>query len=158
AYSLRPPNLDQLGLVKTILHHCEEFYSSTKVKVDCFAAGMDDVELDSDTEIIFYRLIQEGLNNVKKHAHATHATIRLLASFPDIILRIEDNGKGFDVESRLASAVNEKRMGLRSMEERVTLLGGKMKIQSRPMQGTKLFIEVPCRGNNIDRQEKNIDY
>ncbi|OPL15339.1 MAG: hypothetical protein AVO38_10735 [delta proteobacterium ML8_D] len=157
AYSLRPPNLDQLGLSKTILHYCEEFYSSTKVEVDFFAAGIDDVKLDSDTEIILYRLIQEGLKNVQKHADATHVTIRLLASFPDIILRIEDNGKGFEVESRLASAVNEKRMGLRSMEERITLLGGKMKIQSCPMKGTKIFIEVPGKVNNIDRQEKNLD-
>jgi PAS domain S-box-containing protein len=158
AYSLRPASLNQLGLAKTILQYCEEFYNSTKVKVNFFVAGMDDLELDSDTKIILYRLIQEGLNNVKKHADATDATIRLLASFPNIILRIEDNGKGFDVENRLASAVNEKRMGLRSMEERVTLLGGKIRIESRPLQGTKIFIEVPCKGNNIGRQEKNLDY
>jgi len=157
AYSLRPPNLDQLGFAKTVLNCCEEFYSSTKIKVDFSVAGMHGLEFDSDTEIILYRLIQEGLNNVKKHADATHATIRLLGSFPDLIIRIEDNGKGFDVEGRLASAVNEKRLGLRSMEERVTLLGGKMKIESRPMRGTKIFIEVPYRGNNIGWQEKNLN-
>ncbi|HDH97655.1 MAG TPA: PAS domain S-box protein [Deltaproteobacteria bacterium] len=149
AYALRPIGLDQLGLARTVLRYCEEFSDRTGVKVDFFAPGLDDLKLDSNIEIILYRLIQEGLNNVKKHADATDATIRLVASFPNIILRIEDNGKGFDAENRLASAIDEKRMGLRSMEERVALLGGKMRIESRPMQGTKILIEVPCKGNNI---------
>ncbi|MBW1926575.1 MAG: response regulator [Deltaproteobacteria bacterium] len=149
AYALRPVGLDQLGLAQTIFRHCEDFSARTGVKVDFFAAGMEDLELDSDIEIALYRLIQEGLNNVKKHADATDAIIRLVASYPNIILRIEDNGKGFDAENRLASAINEKRMGLRSMEERVALLGGKMRIESRPMQGTKILIEVPCKGNSI---------
>jgi PAS domain S-box-containing protein len=149
AYALRPIGLDQLGLAQTALRYCEDFSAKTGVKVDFFAAGIEDLRLDSDIEIALYRLIQEGLNNVKKHADATDATIRLVASFPNIILRIEDNGKGFDAENRLASAINEKRMGLRSMEERVAILGGKMRIESRPMQGTKILIEIPCRGNNI---------
>ena len=151
AYSLRPIGLDQLGLAKTVLRYCEDFSAKTGVKVDFFTAGIEDLRLDSDTKIILYRLIQEGLNNIKKHADATDAIIRLVASFPNIILRIEDNGKGFDTENRLASAINEKRMGLRSMEERVAILGGKMRIESRPMQGTKIFIEAPCKGNNIGR-------
>ena len=146
AYGLRPTSLDQLGLAKTILRYCEEFSARTGVKVDFFAAGLDDLKLDSDTEITLYRLIQEGFNNVKKHADATEVTIRLVASFPDIILRIEDNGKGFDIQNRFVSALNEKRMGLRSMEERVALLGGKMSIESRAMQGTKILIEIPIKG------------
>jgi signal transduction histidine kinase len=74
---------------------------------------------------------------------AGHVNIRLVASYPNIILRIEDDGKGFDVKDRLVMALTEKRMGLRSMEERVSLLEGKMKIQSRPGKGTKVLIEVP---------------
>ncbi|MBW1676335.1 MAG: PAS domain S-box protein [Deltaproteobacteria bacterium] len=146
AYGLRPTSLDQFGFAKTILRYCEEFSARTGVKVDFFAAGLDDLKFDSDTEITLYRLIQEGFNNVKKHADATEVTIRLVASFPDIILRIEDNGKGFDIQNRLVSAVDEKRMGLRSMEERVALLGGKMSIESRVMQGTKILIEIPIKG------------
>jgi PAS domain S-box-containing protein len=150
AYALRPIGLDQLGLAKTVFQYCEDFCAKTGVKVDFFAAGIiEDLKLDSDTEIVLYRLIQEGLNNVKKHADATDVTIRLVASFPHIILRIEDNGKGFDAKKRLASAISEKRMGFLSMEERVALLGGKMRIESRPMQGAKIFIEVPVKGNNI---------
>ena len=157
AYGLRPTSLDQLGLTKTLLQHCEEFSAKTGINVDFFAAGLDDLRLDSDTEIILYRLIQEGLNNVRKHADATDATIRLVASFPDIILRIEDNGKGFDVQNRLASAPNEKCMGLGSMQERVALLGGKMRIKSCTTHGTKIFIEVPIKEKKSGQKENRFD-
>ena len=150
AYDLRPPSLDQLGLARTIFQYCEDFSEKTGLSVDFNAAGMDDLRLDFDTEINMYRLVQEGLININKHADARQATIRLVASFPNIILRIEDDGKGFNVEDRLVAVSNEKRMGLRSMGERVGLLEGKMRIQSRPTEGTKIFIEVPYK-NKHDR-------
>ena len=143
AYGLSPTGLDQLGLVQTIHQHCEGFSQRHGLEVDFFSAGLDKVKLDFDTEVILFRLVQEGLNNIKKHADATHVTIKLVAAFPNIILRIEDNGKGFDVQSRLGAALNEKRMGLRSMEERVSHLRGKMTLKSHPMQGTKILVEVP---------------
>lgn len=154
AYDLRPLSLDQLGLVRTVFQYCKEFSDQKGLGVDFYSAGMDDLRLDSDTEINLYRVIQEGLSNVRKHADASHVTVKLVASFPKIILRIEDNGKGFDVKDRLVMALDEKRMGLRSMEERVRLLDGKMRIQSRPMLGTRIFIEVPFKENkNGSRKE-----
>jgi signal transduction histidine kinase len=106
---------------------------------------MKDLNLDFDTEINLYRLIQEGLTNIKKHADAEHVTVRLVAAFPNIILRIEDNGKGFDVQKRMATLTKEKQMGIRSMEQRAKLLQGEMEIQSKPMQGTKIFITLPYK-------------
>ncbi len=150
AYDLHPPGMDQLGLVRTVNQYCEDFSDINDVSVDFYTAGMKDLKLDFDTEINLYRLIQEGLNNIKKHAKASHAVIRLVASSPNIILRIEDNGQGFDVERRLASSFKEKRMGLSSMEERVSLLEGTMRIKSRPSRGTSLFIEVPCKERTDD--------
>jgi signal transduction histidine kinase len=145
AYDLHPPGLYQLGLVHTIYQYCEEFSEKNEIDTDFFAAGMDDLKISSNTEINLYRLIQEGLWNIKKHAEAAKVTIKLVASFPNIILRIEDDGQGFNVKERLTAASKEKRMGLRSMEERVSLLNGKMKIHSRPKEGTKIFIEVPYK-------------
>ena len=146
AYGLRPSSLDQLGLVRTIYQHCEDFSDKTGLNVDFNSAGMDELKLDFDTEINLYRLVQESLNNIMKHADAKQVTIKLVASFPKIILRIEDDGKGFDKKNRLAAATSEKRMGVRSMKERVSLLNGKMRINSRPAKGTKIFIEVPYKG------------
>jgi signal transduction histidine kinase len=146
AYNLRPSSLDQLGLVRTVYQYCEDFSEATGLKVDFNSAGMDELKLDYHTEINLYRLIQEGLNNVMKHAEARRVSIKLVASFPKIILRIVDDGKGFDIKNRLQEAASEKRMGLRSMEERVSLLGGSMRINSRSAKGTKIFIDVPYKG------------
>jgi signal transduction histidine kinase len=145
AYDLHPPGLYQLGIVHTIYQYCEEFSEKNEIDIDFFAAGLDDLKIPSNTEINLYRLIQEAIWNIKKHAQAAKVTIKLVASFPNIILRIEDDGQGFNVKERLNAASKEKRMGLRSMEERVSLLNGKMRIQSRPKEGTKIFIEVPYK-------------
>ena len=158
AYDLHPPGLEQLGLVRTVYQYCEEFAEKNKININFFAAGMDDLTISFDTEINLYRLIQEALWNTKKHADAASVTLKMVASFPYIILRIEDDGKGFDIKDRMVSAIKEKRMGLLSMEERVGLLNGKMKIQSRPAEGTKIWIEVPYKEQNHVRQKEHIDY
>ncbi len=158
AYDLRPSSLDQLGLVQTVYQYCEDFSEKNGLSVDFFSAGMDDLRLDFDTEINLYRLIQEGLNNIKKHADASRVIIRLVASSPNIILRIEDDGKGFDVEGRLPRASKEKRMGLASMEERVSLLNGNLRIQSRLMEGTKILVEIPYKEQRSDHKKKRIDH
>jgi PAS domain S-box-containing protein len=150
SYDLHPPGMDQLGLVRTVNQYCEDFSEKNDVSVDFYTAGMKDLKLDFDTEINLYRLIQEGLNNIKKHAKASHVVIRLVASSPNIILRIEDNGQGFDVERRLARSFKEKRLGLFGMEERVSLLKGTMRIKSQPSKGTSLFIEVRCKEKTDD--------
>lgn len=143
AYDLRPPSLDQLGLVRTLAQYCTDFSETNLVNVDFYSAGLEKLDLDFDTEINLYRLIQEALNNVKKHSKAHHITIRLVASYPEIILRIEDDGRGFDPEKRIPEALNEKRMGLKSMEERVKLLNGEFTIRSRPGEGTMILAKLP---------------
>lgn len=149
AYDLRPPGLDQLGLVTTVFLYCEEFTKSTQIDIDFGAAGMDELELDYDTEINIYRLVQEAFNNIKNHSEATRATIRFVASSPNIVIRIKDNGKGFDVEKRIKRALEKKRMGLQSMMERAALLEGKIDIQSRKGKGTYILIEIPMKERTI---------
>ena len=157
AYDLRPPGLDQLGLVKTLYLYCEDFSKSNGVEVDFAAAGVDELDLDYETEINIYRLIQEALNNIKRHAGANRVTIRLVASSPDIVIRVKDNGKGFDVNDRRNRALKEKRMGLQSMVERVHLLDGKISIQSKPSKGTYILIEIPLKENVSGFQKEYSD-
>ena len=106
-------------------------------------------------EIHIYRLIQEVLNNIRKHADADHATVLLLGSSPNIILRIEDNGRGFDVNAQELLSAATKRMGILGMQERVNLLDGQMTIQSQPMKGTKILIKIPISGNPSGKPEKH---
>ena len=143
AYDLRPPVLDEMGLVRALEIYCEEFSKNNGLKVEFQSAGIHKLTFDSNTEIHLYRLVQEGLNNIRKHAHATRATIKMVGASPNIILRIQDDGKGFDVKARQLKSDKEKRMGLQSMRERVKLLQGRMTIQSRPMKGTRILITYP---------------
>jgi PAS domain S-box-containing protein len=143
SYELRPPGLEDLGLVETVYQFCEDFTQMWGVPVDFQSAGLKNVKLDHDIQINLYRLVQEGLTNIRKHAGASRATVKLVSAFPNIIIRIEDNGRGFDVQQRASANHHEKRMGLRSMQERVKLMNGEMKLQSKPGQGTKVAIKVP---------------
>ncbi len=142
AYDLRPPSLDHLGLAHALEVFCEEFSDKNNIAVVFQTAGIQGLDLFSDTEINLYRLVQEGLNNIRKHAAATKAVIKLIGASSQISLGIEDNGKGFDVKKRELSMINEKRMGLWSMKERVNLLQGKMTIHSQLGKGTKIVIKL----------------
>ncbi len=158
AYDLRPPGLDQLGLVRTLFLYCEDFAQSNNLKIDFIAAGLDDLVLDEDIQINLYRLIQESLHNVKKHAEARGVTIRLVASSPNLMLRIIDDGKGFDVNGWRTKSYKEKRMGLQSMVERVGLLGGTIDIRSRPKKGAGIFISIPIKEQLREREEAHSDH
>jgi signal transduction histidine kinase len=83
--------------------------------------------------------------------------VRLVASSPDVILRIEDDGKGFDVEKRMALLTAEKRMGLRSIEERVKHLKGRMTLRSTPGRGTHVMVELPLKEKPDGSEKDRID-
>jgi PAS domain S-box-containing protein len=150
SYELRLPGLDDIGLIPALSMYCQEFAEKSVLKVDFQATGMSDLRLDVNAEMNLYRLIQEGLNNIRKHAAANQATVKLIGTYPNIILRIEDDGKGFDVAERARLSGSEKRMGLRSMAERVDLIQGKMTIQSQPGEGTLIFIKFPYQEEKDD--------
>ena len=107
---------------------------------------MESLNLNFDVKIAIYRLVQEGLNNIVKHAEATQAIVRLVYSYPKIILRIEDNGKGFNVDQLMKTVSKEGCMGIWSMKERVALLKGEMTIRSNKDIGTNIYIEIPYYG------------
>ncbi|MBI4796533.1 MAG: PAS domain S-box protein [Deltaproteobacteria bacterium] len=153
SYDLRPPDLD-LGLVQALKLHCEEFTERTGINVDFLAAGIKSTQLDDDTVINLYRIVQEGLTNVWRHAQAVNVNIRLVASYPKIILRLEDDGQGFNVAEKKAPNQLDGRLGLLGMKERVALLGGKMRIDSQLKKGTKITIEVPWKGENFGPKEE----
>jgi PAS domain S-box-containing protein len=143
AYGLRPPALDQLGLVQALTNLCQDAGNRYGFDVDFFSTGIENISLDFDVEINLYRMVQEAVRNICRHAGATKAVIRLVKSHPDILIRIEDNGSGFPMRESLARADADKRMGLRSMEERARLIGGSMEIQTLTGTGTRILFKVP---------------
>lgn len=148
AYDLLPPGLEDLGLVRTLDRYCAEFATRTGISVDFFADGMEGLRLDFETQINIYRIIQESLTNVRKHAQASQATVRIILSHPNVILRIEDNGQGVDLEKRQEEFREAKRMGLWGMRERARLLGGTLSLRSRPGRGMLIHIEIPVENRN----------
>ena len=143
SYDLRPPDLAKGGIVQTLANYCSEFSEKTGIRTDFFSVGMENIELDELTRINAYRMIQEALNNVDKHAEASNVKITFSYTYPEILLRVIDNGKGFDVGGRMSTIGPEKRMGIMGMGERAKLLGGTMEIHSKPEHGTKIFIKLP---------------
>ncbi|WP_022660604.1 PAS domain S-box protein [Paucidesulfovibrio longus] len=146
AHDLRPSGLDQIGLVQTLADYCRSYGATTGLRVDFSSAGMDNVRLEGDAGIHVFRILQEALNNVRKHSRADEVKVRLVASHPNVILRVEDNGEGFDPALRTTEALSEKRMGLLGMRERADMLGGRFDLQSLPGKGTRLLVEFPLPG------------
>lgn len=146
AYDLLPPGLEDLGLVTTLSHYCSDFAKRSGLAVDYFADGMDGVRLDFESQVNLYRLVQEALTNVRKHAQATKVTVRLICSHPSVILRIEDDGRGVDLDGRMDEFYQAKRLGVWGMRERARLLGGRISLKSCPGRGMRIHIEIPIRG------------
>jgi PAS domain S-box-containing protein len=158
SYNLRPPGMEHLGLAHTLFQYCEDFSKKTGLRIDFTSAGMDELKTVELTEINLFRLLQEALNNIHQHARAGRATVRLVASFPHIILRIEDNGIGFDVRRCLQKAAREKRMGLGNMQERIRILEGRLRIESRAGEGSKIVAEVPYKEKPGDNSQNRVDH
>ena len=143
SYDLHPSALEKLGLIPGISELCRDFAASRMFLVDFSHTGMDRLELDFDLKINLYRIVQEALVNIGRHAQADRVSVKLVATHPKLLLRIEDNGIGFDYKKRIDEAQKEKHMGLQSMEQRVGLLKGKINITSQPGEGVRILIELP---------------
>lgn len=158
SYNLMPPGLEHLGIKSALASYCRDFSKKNFIQVDFSTAGMDQLSLrlDYDIAINIYRLVQEALNNVKKHAGASRAKVRLVASGSKLMLQIEDDGVGCDLAEVQAKAVSAKRLGMLGMQERVKLLAGSLKITSHPQEGMKIFIEIPWEKTNGGEGEDTV--
>jgi two-component system, NarL family, sensor histidine kinase UhpB len=137
ARQLRPTALDDHGLVPAIEGQLTRFSAQTGVQVELDAEGIEDGELDSDKEIVVYRVAQEALSNVAQHAGARRVELGLSANGHGVRLTVRDDGRGFDPDGEHDS------LGLSGMAERARLLGGRLEIDSRPGSGTALTLQVP---------------
>ncbi len=157
SYDLRPPDLEYLGLVQALQRLCDDFSKTAGLPVDFAASGMEGVAVPQDVAINVYRVAQEALGNVRRHAGAHQATVRLVESYPRLILRVKDDGRGFDVAEGLARAGRTRRMGLAGMRERVGLFGGTLRIVSGPGKGCLLAAEVVYAGEARHGNETDTD-
>jgi signal transduction histidine kinase len=139
---LRPQMLDDLGLVPTLRWLFREFEKSANIEVD-FADNSAGLPIDPDVATLTYRIAQEALTNVAKHARAAFVHIRLDVAPTRLIFTIADSGIGFDARAAFLSSDGSEGFGLRSMRDRVQLLGGQFTVHSAPGEGTRIEIDVP---------------
>jgi len=151
---LRPTMLDDLGLIPTLRWYIQNFSNRLNIYSHFEAIGFEK-KLPPQIETAFYRIIQEALNNIARHAEADRIEISLEQKDSMIIASIRDNGMGFDLEKVLHPESPERGFGIIGMQERVSLLGGHIDIESRPSFGTSIHIEVPYqRGKSGNEKDK----
>jgi two-component system, chemotaxis family, CheB/CheR fusion protein len=148
AWELRPAALDDHGLMAALPIFVREWSQHYNIPVEYQAQRLGPGQLARDAEIVFYRVTQEALNNVLKHAHASRVDVLVEARDGVVRLVIEDNGVGFDPSDRTLTA--DKGIGIIGMHERAALIGGTLQIESQPGQGASVYLEAPCASDGND--------
>lgn len=136
-YDLRPMALDDLGLIPTIKKYVATIADYNDTEIEFSTMGLEK-RLNQKYEIAFFRLVQESIQNAIKHAEATLIKVKLDIGAKNLVMAINDNGKGFDPALK-----RDKSFGLIGMRERVEMLNGKLTINSTIGEGTKIMIKVP---------------
>jgi signal transduction histidine kinase len=147
ALNLRPSMLDDLGLVMAIDWYAKEQLPQKGLEVKLDLDGVQG-RLTPSMETELFRITQEALTNVVKHSGASLATVRMRLNSRSVLLEVEDDGLGFDVERTLGPSGPRHSLGLHSMRERTALSGGSFRVLSSPGQGTMIRVELPIQGAN----------
>jgi signal transduction histidine kinase len=141
---IRPSMIDDLGIVATVGWFCREFATARptiRVELDLC---IEEREIPEALKIVFYRVLQEAMNNVAKHANGDVVRVRLSRSAYNLELVVEDNGRGFDVDRLTVGEPGTRGLGLPSMRERVELAGGSLVVRSTGQVGTIVQAILPC--------------
>jgi signal transduction histidine kinase len=147
ALDLRPSLLDELGLVPALKWYIKRQGERAGWETE-YSAHIADSRLSPEVEIACFRIVQEALTNIVRHAEATHVRVTLAQQRGYLILDIEDNGKGFNIEQAKNRARSGISIGLLGMEERARWVGGELTITSSPMTGTRFMARLPLVGVN----------
>jgi two-component system NarL family sensor kinase len=142
SHLLRPHMLDELGLLPTLQWLARTFRQRTGIEVELLSEGMDE-RTEVDLENLVFRLVQEALTNVAKHARTSRVRVHLRRTPDRLFLRVEDHGAGFDADAFLQAHDEDRGFGLRGMRDRVHLFAGRFTLTSAPGAGTMLEVEIP---------------
>ena len=144
ARELRPAALDDLGLAVALTNFVREWSRHFGITAEIHTSGVKFSRLASEIETALYRIAQEALNNVYKHAGANRADVMLERRDGKVVLIVEDDGRGFDPEAEAIPREDGRGMGLIGMSERAALAGGALEIESGSGKGTTVFARVPA--------------
>lgn len=145
---LRPSILDDFGLVAASEWQVKEFERTTTIKCD-FRSNVDELDLGSESNTAVFRILQEALTNVARHADATSVSISFNSKPEAVTMIVADNGKGIGIGNRIGIQT----LGLLGMRERTRLIGGNLEILDRPSGGTTIELSVPINSQGVFREQ-----
>ena len=145
AWELRPVALDDVGLNAAMAAFITEWSSTQNVRAEFHDSTAGGLRLHAEIESQMYRILQEALNNVSKHARAKCVSVLLERRDDDVILIVEDDGVGFNAQAATDATRRHGGLGLVGMQERATLIGGGVEIESARGKGTTVFVRIPAR-------------
>ena len=148
---LRPLTLEDLGLTTAMQYLVNQLAQSKGIDIHFEVEGEAE-ELSADMEVAIFRILQEALNNVKKHAHATEVKVVAKFSNDQISLTVQDNGRGFEVPEAMTDLASSGSFGMMGLQERARLFGGSVTVHSEPHQGTTIHLAMP-RQSTLSRLE-----
>lgn len=148
-FNLRPSVLDDLGLLSALRWYAQNRLDQVGIKARIEVSG-EEKELPPQIEIAVFRVAQEAITNIVKHSQAHNVLINVEYQEKSIVIEIEDDGRGFELEKMTSPTPEGQGMGLMGMRERVELLGGSFEIESYPDQGTQIAVKIP-----LDIEEEN---
>jgi PAS domain S-box-containing protein len=140
AWELRPASLDDIGLAAALANFVKDWSKHFQIPAEYHCTDMDTARPSPETETCLYRIAQEALNNICKHAQASRVDVLLERRDRSAVLIVEDDGVGFNLEEKASS---QEGLGLLGMSERAALVGGTLEIESAPREGTTIFARVP---------------
>ena len=147
AWELRPSTLDELGLIDAIGAFVKEWSRHYEIDAGFHTNGLGDARLDREAETHLYRIAQEALNNIYKHANAKNVSVILERAGGDVVLIIEDNGAGIGNVEPQKQRSQGRGLGLAGMRERAELIGGALEIESEVGKGTTIYVRIPVYGD-----------
>jgi signal transduction histidine kinase len=149
-WELRPTALDDLGLPAALAHHVRTWSAHSGVSAELHTAGLADTRVASPIETTLYRIAQEALTNIAKHARATHVDILLERRSDQVSLIVEDDGVGF-TSGASAGDGGGHGAGLLGMQERAALIGATLQVESSPGRGTTILVRTPLAAAVFDQ-------
>jgi PAS domain S-box-containing protein len=144
ALELRPPELDDVGLASALETLVSRWSARTRIAADLEVSGLAGKAVAPDAGTAIYRIVQEALTNVVKHAAAERVSIIVKPTHAGVRLIVEDDGCGFDPATALKRARMDSRLGIAGMRERATLTGGTIAVESEPGSGTTIYVTIPA--------------
>ena len=147
-FNLRPLQYDKMELIPALTNYLKSYQTQSRIKAD-FSVSGDEQILFPRTKIFLFRIVQEALSNVEKHAQADRVSIRIEIDVDMLRVTISDNGIGFDMDMVLRDPEKWDHFGIRGILERARLVGGEGRIESKKGHGTKIVVEVPLANKEV---------